>query len=110
MNYLGKLFVAAILTGLTAGASAHNYSDLYIFGDSFSDPGNIALAIGTDPDQVITDNGYMPGKPYACAQFTDGDAWATAFANAIGLAYRFVAIYDFAELFLAQSLVPAIPR
>ena len=36
MNYLGKLFVAAILTGLTAGASAHNYSGLYIFGDSLS--------------------------------------------------------------------------
>lgn len=75
MNYLGKLFVAGILTGLTAGASAHNYSGLYIFGDNFSDLGNIALAIGTDPDQVITDNGYIPSKPYASGQFTDGDVW-----------------------------------
>ncbi len=85
MSYLGKLVVVAILTGLTAGASAHNYSGLYIFGDSLSDSGNIALAIGTDPDQIITDNGYIPSKPYASGQFTDGDVWVTAFANAIGL-------------------------
>lgn len=86
MNYLGKLIVAAILTGLTASASAHNYSGLYIFGDSLSDSGNIALTIGTDPDQVIIGNDYIPGKPYASGQFTDGDVWATIFANAIGLA------------------------
>lgn len=37
MNYLGKLVVAAILTGLATGASAYNFSGLYIFGDSLSD-------------------------------------------------------------------------
>ncbi|PXW81492.1 putative secreted protein with PEP-CTERM sorting signal [Nitrosomonas sp. Nm84] len=86
MNYFGKFVVAAILIGLTASASARNYSGLYIFGDSLSDSGNIALAIGTDPGQIITDNSYIPSKPYASGQFTDGDVWATAFANAIGLA------------------------
>lgn len=49
MNYLGKLVVAAIFTGFTRGAPAHNFSSLYIFGDSLFDSGNVALAIGTDP-------------------------------------------------------------
>ncbi len=86
MKYLGKLVVAAILTGFTNSASAHNFSGLYIFGDSLSDSGNIALAIGSDPNQIITGNDYIPSIPYAFGQFTNGDVWASAFANAIGLA------------------------
>lgn len=85
MNYLSKLVVVVILTGLAAGVSAHNFSSLYFFGDSLSDSGNIALAIGTDPNQVITGNDYIPSKPYASGQFTDGDVWARTFASAIGL-------------------------
>ncbi len=85
MNYFGKLVVAVILTGLAAGASAHNFSSLYFFGDSLSDAGNVALAIGTDPDQVITGNDYIPSKPYASGQFTDDDVWAKTFASDIGL-------------------------
>ena len=85
MNYLGKLVVAVVLTGLAAGASAHNFSSLYFFGDSLSDAGNVALAIGTDPDQVITGNDYIPSKPYASGQFTDNDVWAITFAKALGL-------------------------
>lgn len=86
MNYLGKLVAAAILTGFAASASAYNFSGLYIFGDSLSDSGNIALALGSDSSQVITGNDYIPNRPYASGQFTDGDVWARTFASAIGLA------------------------
>ncbi len=51
MNYLGKFVVAMILIGLVASAFARNYSGLNIFGDSLSGSGNIALSIGTDPNQ-----------------------------------------------------------
>ena len=86
MNYLGKLVVAAMLTGFTMSAAAHNFSSLYVFGDSLSDSGNIALAIGSDPNQIITGNDYIPSSPYASGHFTDGDVWVSEFANAIGLA------------------------
>lgn len=85
MNCLSRFVIAVILTGLTASVSARNFSGLYVFGDSLSDSGNIALIIGSDSNQIITDNGYIPNSPYASGQFTDGDVWATTFASAIGL-------------------------
>ncbi|MCC7092091.1 MAG: SGNH/GDSL hydrolase family protein [Nitrosomonas sp.] len=85
MKYLGKLVIAAIFIGFTSSAFAHNFSGLYIFGDSLSDAGNLALTIGTDPDQTITGNDYVPSKPYASGQLTNGDVWVSTFAHAIGL-------------------------
>ena len=68
--------------GATATASAQ-FSQIYFFGDSLTDPGNLALAIGTDAGQVITGNTYIPSKPYASGQFTNGDVWAKTFANSM---------------------------
>jgi outer membrane lipase/esterase len=79
-----QLLAVAFLLGLSSAASA--YGGLYVFGDSLSDRGNIAEAIGSDPSQVITGNSYIPDKPYASNQFTNGDVWVKPFADALGLA------------------------
>lgn len=86
MTSLRKLVAAAALAGLATVASASSYSGLFVFGDSLSDSGNDALLIGSDPNQVITGNSYIPSQPYASGQFTNGDVWAKTFASAIGLA------------------------
>jgi len=84
MNCFRNVFVAAALGVAVGVASASPYSGLVIFGDSLSDAGNIALAIGADPTQVITGNGYIPNQPYASGQFSNGNVWAKTFATALG--------------------------
>jgi len=79
-----RAFVVAAAM-LVSTASSAQYSGLYVFGDSLSDPGNLAGAIGADPAQVITGNGYIPDHPYASLQFSNGDVWAKTYAIAIGL-------------------------
>jgi len=77
------LVVAAAVFVSTAVSAG--YSGLYVFGDSLSDPGNLAAAIGADPAQVIGGNGYIPDRPYASLQFSNADVWARTYATAIGL-------------------------
>jgi phospholipase/lecithinase/hemolysin len=85
MNCLRKLTAVVALAGLTGLASAASYTGLYVFGDSLSDTGNIAAAIGSNPAQVVGNNGYIPSQPYASGQFTNGDVWVKSFAEMIGL-------------------------
>ena len=84
MSRIRVLFVAAAL--VVSSAASAGYSGLYVFGDSLSDPGNLAAAIGSDPAQVITGNGYIPDRPYASQQFSNGDVWARTYADLMGLA------------------------
>jgi outer membrane lipase/esterase len=81
-------------TALAAGslvadpARASPYSNIYFFGDSVSDSGNVALAIGmpTGVPQVITGNTYIPDYPYApSGRFSNGPVWAEVFAATYGL-------------------------
>ena len=81
---LVRSIVAIVCAGATTCASAQ-YSNVFFFGDSLTDPGNLALAIGSDPAQVITGDTYIPSQPYASGQFTNGDVWAKTFASAFGL-------------------------
>jgi outer membrane lipase/esterase len=83
-----------------AAAPAHAYSDVFIFGDSLSDTGNVGLALqvlGGIPnaslgvaDQPI-DNVYIPDAPYPItggydfATFSNGPVWASKFAGKLGL-------------------------
>ncbi len=83
MSRFRALFIAATLVVSTAASAG--YSGLYIFGDSLSDPGNLAAAIGADPAQVISGNGYIPDAPYASQQFSNGDVWARTYATLMGL-------------------------
>jgi phospholipase/lecithinase/hemolysin len=87
MSRLRQLVVAASLAALSHAASAA-FGGLFVFGDSLSDSGNDALvpAIGIDAAQVITGNTYIPNKPYASGQFSNGDVWVKDFATLIGLA------------------------
>jgi outer membrane lipase/esterase len=91
MSKLHHGLVAVALGTLSALSNAAGYSGLYIFGDSLSDAGNIAAAIGADPGQVITGNGYIPDRPYASGQFTNGNVWAKTFAGSLGLVGGFYA-------------------
>jgi phospholipase/lecithinase/hemolysin len=86
-------FISAVV--LAAGslhfASAHagTYSNIYFFGDSVSDSGNVALAIDQPHGvpQVVAGNGYVPDYPYyPTGRFSNGPVWAEAFAGKFGLA------------------------
>jgi outer membrane lipase/esterase len=81
---LRQLVVAASLAALSHASVA--FGGLFVFGDSLSDSGNDALAIGANAAQVITGNTYIPSQPYASGQFTNGDVWVKDFAALIGLA------------------------
>lgn len=88
--------IAALLIPLalaTAGNAAQ-FSGLYIFGDSLSDPGNNAVALGSKvspPTNItlqseITSNGFIPTFPYADSfQYSNGNVWAYQFATMLGL-------------------------
>lgn len=81
------MFRSIILAGMTAvfpaiaGAGPIGaFSDLVVFGDSLSDPGNIlAVTGGTTPDPALYPNG----------QFTNGDTWATKLGAGIASGTNF---------------------
>jgi phospholipase/lecithinase/hemolysin len=80
--------VLAVAGLWAAPASAGPYSGLVVFGDSVSDSGNVALAIGAPSGvpQVITGNGYIPDFPYyPYGRFSNGPVWAEDFAGKLGL-------------------------
>lgn len=91
-----KLLVSTVaLSTLTLAASnlcaaqapPGPYSDIYFFGDSVSDSGNVALAIGRPQGvpQVVTGNSYIPDAPYyPWGRFSNGPVWAEDFAGKFG--------------------------
>jgi outer membrane lipase/esterase len=82
---------AAVLSSATVlipVAQAEAYSGLVVFGDSVSDSGNVALAIGqpNGVQQQVTGNSYIPDYPYfPSGRFSDGPVWAEGFAAGLGL-------------------------
>ena len=85
-------FTAALVCALGAFVvvPAHAaYGDLFIFGDSVSDSGNVAafLQEPSGVPQTVSGNGYIPSAPYEpSGTFSNGPVWATDFANLLGLA------------------------
>lgn len=75
------LLVAATFAPLPASA----YSNWFLFGDSLSDTGNNAIALGIDAGQVITDNTYIPTYPYASGRYSNSEVWTASFASSLGL-------------------------
>jgi phospholipase/lecithinase/hemolysin len=76
-------FSTILLIG--APAQATTYNALVVFGDSLSDNGNNALAIGAEP-QVVTGNTYVPTNPYVPSDvYSNGPVWATDVAAGLGL-------------------------
>lgn len=64
--------------------SAAQAGMLYVFGDSLSDVGNNAIAIGIDAGQVVHD-AHVPAQPYASGTYSNGKVWVSWFAAALGL-------------------------
>jgi len=93
MKPMKKLLGSMIL--LTAAIVSHAAAaviptSLVILGDSLSDAGNNSNVpqIGADPDQLITNNSYIPAQTYGPAPFgtySNGPVWATQYAAMMGL-------------------------
>jgi outer membrane lipase/esterase len=75
----------ALATLASLPAHAGPFGALYVFGDSLSDDGNNALAIGSNAAQAIPNNGYVPAQPYASGTYSNGAVWANYYANLLGV-------------------------
>jgi outer membrane lipase/esterase len=89
MKYIVSLIVTVGLIGITAlhaeSSGSTPYSAMVIFGDSVSDSGNNAIAIGSQT-QTVLDNSYIPTYPYAPGTtYCNGYVWASYAASALGL-------------------------
>ncbi|CAN0602386.1 unnamed protein product, partial [Ectocarpus sp. 12 AP-2014] len=78
-----KHLLAALVVALAAPVSAGTfgpYSELLVFGDSLSDPGNKAK---------LTDNTSPNPDFYPKRQFTNGDTWAKQLGADIGTNFAY---------------------
>jgi phospholipase/lecithinase/hemolysin len=79
----GLMALAALIA--SSGVDA-NFSGLFIFGDSLSDPGNNAIALAPNVTPVpISGNSFIPTFPYASGHYSNGAIWAQSFAATLGL-------------------------
>lgn len=87
LRYAAVLVQSVFLAATLDTAMGATISNLYIFGDSLSDPGNNAIRFGSDataspPFNVtlqsdISGNSFIPTYPYATSyQYTNGNVWA----------------------------------
>jgi outer membrane lipase/esterase len=88
-DFLGKVLPAFTLAAVALAsfpAAASPYTSMVVFGDSLSDSGNDALALGGSTTQTITGNTYIPSAPYAPGvTFSNGPVWASDAASALGV-------------------------
>lgn len=64
--------------GVLASASSSAYSNVYFFGDSLSDTGNVATM----------SLGFFPSKPYYSGRFSNGLLWTDTLAKGLGLSAK----------------------
>ena len=80
-----RALLTAVVVALPLFAQAGPYSNLYVFGDSLSDTGNLSNISG----------GYYPtqgsSQPYAGGRYSDGPVWVETLAAQLGLAADAVA-------------------
>lgn len=88
----GRFLLSFALAGASLAAQpaqAGPFSAVYVFGDSVSDSGNVALAIGypSGVPQTVSGNSYIPDYPYyPSGRFSNGRVWAEAYAAKLGAA------------------------
>jgi phospholipase/lecithinase/hemolysin len=70
------LFLLSFLFPLKV--TAQNYQEIYTFGDSFSDTGNVFNAT----------NGIIPSTPYFNGRFSNGPVWVEYLASNLGLTFN----------------------
>ena len=81
----GSFALAAGSATAILPAAASPYSSMVVFGDSLSDSGNAAIAVGATAP-AITGNTYIPSHPYLpSADFSNGPVWASDVASALGV-------------------------
>ena len=85
LRRLWPALVVAVAAFAGSPASAGPFSSLVVFGDSLSDNGNNKLAGLYAPDQVITDNTYVPTSTYLAGTYSNGPVWASDLAAMIGV-------------------------
>ena len=96
LRYAAVIVQSFFLAAALDTATGATISDLYIFGDSLSDPGNNAIRFGSDASATppfnvtlqseITGNAFIATYPYATSyQYTNGNVWAYQFATLLGL-------------------------
>jgi phospholipase/lecithinase/hemolysin len=69
-----------LITGLptaafSASLSAQNFEEIYVFGDSLSDDGNVFEA---------TEEDYPPSPPYFEGRLSNGPIWVEYLASELG--------------------------
>jgi outer membrane lipase/esterase len=103
------LFVSLAIAALTAQALTPHYDNLYVFGDSYCDVGNLFAATG---------NTYPP-PPYYYGRFSDGPLWIEHVAGYLGLPltpsifkgtdYAFGGAWATADQPLGTGQIPSVP-
>ncbi len=86
--------VARLISGLlvalvSLSVSASPFSNLFVFGDSLSDAGNVSIAVGglSEPTPFLPGSSLVPGLPYAegGGRFSNGPVWVEQLAASLGL-------------------------
>ena len=92
VGHVGALALAGVMA-LTAplAASVPRFDELYIFGDSLSDPGNLFALT-----QLLPGGPLPPSPPYFDGRVSDGPVWADLIAQDYAAAGRPVTNYAFA--------------
>src|ERR1700675_5016838 len=89
---------------ITAAAQAPHYSNLYVFGDSYCDVGNLYTAFG------------RPGPPYYDGRFSNGPIWVDHIAGFLGLPLTPSLLggtdYAFGQAFVTrpEGTIPSVPQ
>ncbi len=80
LSILRATVTVAALVGysVVAHAAASSFDAIYVFGDSYSDVGNIYIATG----------GATPGPPYYNGRFSNGPIWVDHIAGTYGLTLK----------------------
>jgi outer membrane lipase/esterase len=88
---LRRALAATLLAAFGVAGHAANadtsalFGSLRVFGDSLSDGGNNAVALGTGGG-APTSNLYIPsGAPYASGTYSNGPVWVSGFVAGLGL-------------------------
>jgi outer membrane lipase/esterase len=105
------MVVAALaLAPLAARAAIPIYDNLYVFGDSYCDVGNVFLATG----------GALPAAPYYQGRFSNGPIWVDHVAGFLGVSlkpylaggtdYAFGGAWVTAPQVTPEGTIPSVPE
>lgn len=84
LSKLPALSLGLALATIPVSASASTFSNLFAFGDSLTDSGNVAIA--TYPNyQPVPFGGLMPSLAYQSGRLTNGPTWVETLAARLGV-------------------------